>query len=45
LGGERSILSSFADERVADEVKWLSDQRFRAEDAIIFHYWNYSRHT
>lgn len=43
LGGERAVLSLHADPRVRDKTKRLNASAVHPDDAIIFHYWNYSQ--
>jgi glycosyltransferase involved in cell wall biosynthesis len=43
LGGERPILSLFAEPSVRQETGRVRAARFRPEDSAIFHYWGFSR--
>jgi len=43
LGGERPILSLFAEASVRCETGRLRGVRFTPDDAAIFHYWGFSR--
>jgi glycosyltransferase involved in cell wall biosynthesis len=43
LGGERPILSLFAEPSVRDETGRVRAARFRRADSAIFHYWGFSR--
>lgn len=42
LGQSRTVLSVFADPRVAAEATPIKEFEWRSDDAVICHYWNYS---